>query len=393
MQDTMKFTAHPLWLVGFRPFFSLACLAGMLLPILWALLFSGVLPAPALPFTPAQWHAHEMFFGFGWAVLGGFLLTSTKNWVKIRGYHGTALVALVAAWLLERAGMWLAGDLPPLLFRLSNNLFLGGIVAMLLWTLLRHRGNDSYRTDNVFFLLVLPLFLLAKNLLLSSHGEYAEAGESITIGLFRMAFLLMFERTLTQFMKGVFQADILRWPPLDSAIKLLALAFVAESLLPRPLAAVLAGTLAVLLLIRFVFWKPHLALRRIDIGIMYLGYLALTAQLAVESLAMLAPVAWVGSVSIHLFTFGVMGMIIPAMIIRIANGHTGRKVVFDTRDKAVLWIMIAAFVVRIVLPQLFPALYLRWIEIAATCWFAGFALLAWRYIPYLLSPRVDGKEH
>ncbi|MDA0191308.1 MAG: NnrS family protein, partial [Proteobacteria bacterium] len=175
----------------------------MLLPILWALLFSGVLPAPALPFTPAQWHAHEMFFGFGWAVLGGFLLTSTKNWVKIRGYHGTALVALVAAWLLERTGMWLAGDLPPLLFRLSNNLFLGGIVAMLLWTLLRHRGNDSYRTDNVFFLLVLPLFLLAKNLLLSSHGEYAEAGESITIGLFRMAFLLMFERTLTQFMKGV----------------------------------------------------------------------------------------------------------------------------------------------------------------------------------------------
>jgi uncharacterized protein involved in response to NO len=29
-----------------------------------------------------------MFFGFGWAVLGGFLLTASKNWVKIRGYHG-----------------------------------------------------------------------------------------------------------------------------------------------------------------------------------------------------------------------------------------------------------------------------------------------------------------
>ncbi len=389
----MKFSAHPLWLVGFRPFFSLACLAGMLLPILWALMFSGVLAPPAAPFTMTQWHAHEMFFGFGWAVLGGFLLTSTKNWVKIRGYHGNALIVLVAAWLLERAGMWFAGDLPPLLFRVSNNLFLGTIVALLLLTLLRHRADDSYRSDNVFFLFVLPAFLVAKNLLLSGDGELVEVGESMAVGLFRMAFLVMFERTLTQFMKGVFQVDILRNPLLDRAIKLLALAFVFEALLPRALAAGIALTLALLLLVRFAFWKPQLALRRIDIGIMYLGYLALVAQLLIEFLGVAAPVEWVGSVSIHVFTFGVMGLVIPAMLIRISNGHTGRKVVFDARDKLALWIMIAAFVLRVVMPQLFPAAYLRWIEISATCWFACFALLAWRYIPYLLQARVDGKEH
>ena len=44
-----------------------------------------------------------MFFGFGWAVLGGFLLTATRNWVKIRGYHGLALIYLVIVWLAERA--------------------------------------------------------------------------------------------------------------------------------------------------------------------------------------------------------------------------------------------------------------------------------------------------
>lgn len=387
----MKLSAHPLWLVGFRPFFSLACLSGALLPILWALIFSGAVTPPAMPFSATQWHAHEMFFGFGWAVLGGFLLTSTKNWVKVRGYHGNALILLVAAWLLERAGMWFAGELPPLLFRLSSNLFLGGIVAMLLWTLLRHRADDSYRADNGFFLLVLPAFLIAKNLLLST--DHFALGMSMTNGLFRMAFLVMFERTLTQFMKGVFQADILRHPLLDRSIKLLALAFVFEALLPRGLAAGIALALALLLLVRFAFWKPLLAMRRIDIGIMYLGYLALVAQLLIEFAGVVAPVAWVGSLSIHVFTFGVMGTIIPAMLIRISNGHTGRKVVFDARDKLALWIMIAAFVLRVVMPQLFPALYPRWIEIAATCWFACFALLAWRYIPYLMQPRVDGKEH
>ena len=105
----MTVSKHPLWLVGFRPFFTLACLSGLSLPILWALIFSGTVPAPTTSFSPFQWHAHEMFFGFGWAVLGGFLLTASKNWVNIRGYHGSALIFLVCAWLIERVGMWFEG--------------------------------------------------------------------------------------------------------------------------------------------------------------------------------------------------------------------------------------------------------------------------------------------
>ena len=109
----MLVSTHPFWLVGFRPFFTLACLAGIVLPVAWALVFSGVIEAPAASFTSVQWHAHEMFFGFGWAVLGGFLLTSTKNWVNIRGYHGPALMLLATAWIIERIGMALLFLGPP----------------------------------------------------------------------------------------------------------------------------------------------------------------------------------------------------------------------------------------------------------------------------------------
>ena len=45
--QTVLSPTHPLWLVGFRPFFALACLAGLSLPIAWILIFKGVLPAPA----------------------------------------------------------------------------------------------------------------------------------------------------------------------------------------------------------------------------------------------------------------------------------------------------------------------------------------------------------
>ena len=387
----MKLASHPLWLVGFRPFFALVCLAGLSLPVVWALMFSGKLPAPAASFSSLQWHAHEMFYGFGWALLGGFLLTSTKNWLRIRGWHGGALMYLAAAWLFDRIGMGFGGEWPPLLFALSNRLFMWSIVAMLLWSLLRHRDTDAFRADNLYFVAMLPLFPVAKALLLGA--DTFAAGWGMTLALFRLAFLLMFERTLTQFMKGVFQVDVLRDPRLDNAIKGLALVLVFVPFLPAPVAALGELLLAGLLIARFAGWHPRLAFSRLDIGVSYAGYLALVAQLLLDALAVVAPIAWVGTVSVHVFTFGVMGLVSPAMLIRISNGHTGRPVQFGRADKAALHAMMLGFVLRIVGPQLVPTAYLHWIWGAAACWFVAFGILAWRYIPFLLAPRADGKEH
>ena len=382
---------HPLWLVGFRPFFALACLAGLSLPVAWILIFKGVLPAPSQDFSPIQWHAHEMFFGFGWAVLGGFLLTASKNWVGVRGYHGGTLMFLAAAWIFERIGMSFGSNWPTALFLLSNNLFLFAIVALLLATLIVHRDKDSYRRDNILFLFVLPLFWIAKTLLLAP--EQFNIGWSMTLGLFRVAFLIMLERTQSQFMRSAFKVEILRRPVLDAAIKAIAVVLVFGALLPPELSHNLELALAALLLGRLAFWYPHKAFSRLDIGIMYLGYLAIAGQLLIDALPPPGGLGWVGTVSVHVFTFGTMGLIIPAMMIRIANGHTGRKVVFGRLEKTVLWIMIAAFFLRLVGPQFSPGAYLRWLDLAATCWFVAFGLLAWRFIPQLLRPRVDGREH
>ena len=382
---------HPLWLVGFRPFFALACLAGLSLPVVWILIFRGVLPAPAQRFSPVQWHAHEMFFGFGWAVLGGFLLTASKNWVGVRGYHGGTLMFLAAAWIFERIGMSFGASWPAPLFLLSNNLFLFSVVVLLLATLIRHRGSDSYRRDNIFFLIILPLFWIAKTLLL--QPEHFHPGWSMTLGLFRVAFLVMLERTLSQFMRSAFSVEILRLPALDTAIKALAALLVFGALLPAPLPAGLELLLAFLLLVRLAFWHPFKGFTRLDIGIMFLGYLAIVAQLLIAALPPPGTLGWVGTVSVHVFTFGAMGLVIPAMMIRIANGHTGRKVIFGRFEKAVLWIMIAALLLRLVGPQFAPAAYLRWLELAAACWFVAFGLLAWRFIPQLAQARIDGREH
>lgn len=386
----MSYSAAPLWLVGFRPFFALACLAGLSLPTAWVLILAGVLPPPAAPYGPVQWHAHEMFYGFGWAVLGGFLLTASKNWVNVRGYHGPTLMLLAGAWILERLALALGGTWPPVLFFVASNVFLGALVVLLAATLIRHRATDSYR-DNGFFLLILPLFLLAKNLLLDP--DHFASGWSLTLALFRVAFLIMLERTLTPFMQGAFQVRLLRWPPLDRAIKGLAALLLLDRILPPGVSGLLALALALLLSGRLLLWKPWVALGRLEIGVMYGGYLALVVQLVLQALAAFGHPVGIGSVAVHVFTLGAMGLVIPAMIVRIAKGHTGRKVVFDGGDRAVLWIMVGAFAARVVLPQLAPAAYLPALHLAATCWLVAFATLAWRYIPFLLAPRVDGREH
>jgi uncharacterized protein involved in response to NO len=215
----------------------------------------------------------------------------------------------------------------------------------------------------------------------------------MTLGLFRVAFLVMLERTLTQFMRSAFQVEILRRPALDLAIKLLAVILVFTALLPGTLAKGLELLLALLLLGRLAFWHPLKAFTRLDIGIMYIGYLAIVGQLLIDALPPPGSTGWVGTVSVHLFTFGAMGLVIPAMIVRIANGHTGRKVVFTRYDKAVLWIMILALSLRLVGPQFAPGAYLRWLDLAATCWLLAFGLLGGRYIPRLFQARIDGKEH
>ncbi len=378
-----KWTGHPLWLVGFRPFFPLAALAAALLPLVWMAVFTGKLPPPpALPMT--TWHAHEMFYGFGLAVLGGFLLTATKNWVSVRGHHGRALQVLVAAWLLERVAVWCSLGSP--LFLLAGQLFLVTLIALLTWTLIRHRATDSYK-DNFLFLLVLPLFLVAKALLLGPTTF--ELGRDLTIGLFRMAFVVMLERTLPPFMKGAFQLTLPRVFAVDTAIKALALGLIFGPWLPGALRSGLSVSLAVLLVARFGYWSAHRTLPRLEIAVMYLGGLALAAQLVIDSL----PIKWVGALSVHLFTFGTMGLIIPAMMTRIAKGHTGRPVVFDRVDQAALGLMLIAFFTRVVLPQLFPAQYFTLLWVAASCWSACFFLITARITPLVLQPRIDGKEH
>lgn len=387
-----KIENHPVWLVGFRPFFIFAFLAGAFLPILWILGFTGLLDLSGSGLSSVQWHAHEMFFGFGWAVLGGFLLTASKNWLKIRGLHGKLLMLAVLLWIAERFLIfngW-AREWPLWLQVPAQNasvVFIGTYVS---YCLLRYRKQDTF-PDNYFFLLALPLFVFSKQLLLMP--EHYFAGWTMTLGLFRLAFAVMFERTIPQFMKNSQDVILLRNPWLDLLTKFLVLLSIFVSFLPSILAVVVVSLAATLLLVRFFLWHPIKGFQKFEIGIMYVGYFALAIHLYFEAFRIYGTYTTIGSLSVHVFSFLCMGIVISGMLIRISQGHTGRPLVFTKSDRLAFGCMFIAAFARLVLTQFAPSHYTVWITISGIGWFLCFTLIGIRLTPFLLKTRTDGKVH
>lgn len=379
-----------LWLAGFRPFFLLAFISGAVYPVLWGLIFSGhlSLPAEAVPFV--QWHAHEMLFGFGWAVLGGFLLTASKNWVKIRGIHGLPLALLAAAWLLERAAVLYAGNFSYIPRLILLNTFLLSCSTYILYSLIRYHKQDTFR-DNYFFMIALPLFIAAKNLLL--HPEFYAAGVAVSVGLFRLAFTVMLERTTPQFMKNAMNVQLPRHSLLDASVKFLALASVFSKFMPVAVGTAVLALTGITMGFRLVTWSPLRGMRNFGIAIMYVGHLGLVLHFICEAVSFSGLHAGVGTLSTHVFTLLTMGLIIPGMLIRISQGHTGRKLAFTVSDRIGFLFMALAAFARLVLTQVWPEHYSFWISAAAVGWSLCFVIIGLRLAPFLCQPRVDGRDH
>ncbi|MGV8933342.1 MAG: NnrS family protein [Gallionellaceae bacterium] len=385
--DTLHFFRHALWMAGFRPLFALGLISGAVLPLLWYFMFNNQF-ALNTNVTSLQWHVHEMFFGFGWAVLGGFLLTATKNWAGVRGFHGVMLVTVSVLWLLDRWAFWLPQDTPTIILLLMHNAFLLVIVPMILWTLLTNLQKVA--PDNWYFILGLPIFIVSKNLILTD--QYFELGWTMSLGLFRLAVALMLERTLVAFMQATYQIKIPQYKKLDALIRLGIFIAVFEAALPLTLSIVVLALTATLLLLRFAMWSPLKGLSRFDTGVSYLAYLALVASMYLECLRLAGMLHVVGDVATHAFTMLSMGLVMAAMLIRIAQGHTARNIVFTFSDRLALWVAGLTGLVRLVLPQAWPEYYVQFVMISALGWVVCFTLLGWRLIPFLLQPRLDGKE-
>src|SRR5215831_8590406 len=97
---------------GFRPFFLLGALwAALAIPV-WLMVFAGEYQLPTR-FSPIVWHVHEMIFGYGAAVVAGFLLTAIPNWTGRMPLQDGPLAVLLALWIVGRLAVLVSARLDP----------------------------------------------------------------------------------------------------------------------------------------------------------------------------------------------------------------------------------------------------------------------------------------
>jgi uncharacterized protein involved in response to NO len=376
-----------LFALGFRPFYLGAALFGAVAVGLWAAMFAGGwAAAPVLP--PLLWHAHEMVFGFGAAVVTGFLFTAGRAWTGQPTPVGAPLAWLWALWIGARVAMW-TGPLP---LALGLDAAFLPLVALAFMRALRRAGNRRN------YPLALALWLLALANLVSlvclAFGNAAGALRACSMGvaLVTLFVIVIGGRVIPMFTTNAIPGFRLTPQPAGHnwVIPLSALALVTLAAgLPGWWSAVPCLAAAAVLLSRVAGWRSYAVGKRPLLWSLHLAYAWLPLAFLLQACAALG---WVTpGVATHAFTVGVIGGAIMAMITRTALGHTGRMLAAGRAETAAYGLLALAAALRVLGPLVWPAGYLHWVAGAAVCWVAGFLVYVAVYAPRLSRPRVDGK--
>ncbi|WP_027620458.1 NnrS family protein [Pseudomonas sp. Pse1] len=380
----------PLLRLAFRPFFLAGCLLALLAIPLWLAAFSGSIS----DWQPAGgwlgWHRHELLFGFGLAIIAGFLLTAVQTWTGRPGLSGRPLAALALVWLLARVA-WLVNAPWALLavLELAFPLAVAALMGISLWQVRQKR--------NYPIVVVLLLLALADGLSLYglSAGHEGWQRQGVLSGIWLVAAMmgLIGGRVIPFFtQRGLGRVDAVSpWPWLDWLLligsPLVAFLYAAgPALIPNLWVGLLFAVLGVGHLIRLLRWQDRALWRVPLLWSLHLAY----AWLAVACLGMALwhfGVAINPSLAVHALTIGAMGGLVLAMIARVTLGHTGRPLQPPAGMSLAFILLNLACLSRVglILWLPMPALWL-----AGVCWALAFALYAWRYGPMLLRTRVDG---
>jgi uncharacterized protein involved in response to NO len=146
---------------------------------------------------------------------------------------------------------------------------------------------------------------------------------------------------------------------------------------------------AALQLLRLSGWFEKRVVRMPVLWVLHAGYAWLSLGALLYGLSLLGLFSPSGA--LHALTVGVVGVFTLGMMARVSRGHTGRPISVSTSTAVSFVLMNAAALVRVFGPAVWPERYVLWVDVSAGLWVLAFSLFAYRYVPLLLRPRVDGR--
>lgn len=377
--------------LGFRPFFLGASVFAVVSIASWMLVYFSYATISIPNITPSQWHAHEMLYGYGMAVVAGFLLTAVKNWTGIPTLSGKSLMLLFSLWCLARILFLLGSALLPWV-AITDLLF--GLVLIIAISMPIIKAKQWQQLAVISKVILLwsgnITFYLGCFGVFSNGMLYAINGAVL---LFISLILVLGRRVIPFFIeRGTdTKVQLKQYKWLDISILLAFIALFLNTIFIQIaiLTTISAWALFMLNGYRLFNWHitgiwrvPLLWSLYVSAWLINLGFLFYGLQVRFGNLSIL---------TLHIFTIGGIGLMTLSMMSRVALGHTGRDI-----RKPSHWIGIAftgvivSVLFRAIMPILFSQQYMSWVLIGSIFWILSFVIFVMIYLPILLKPRTDG---
>lgn len=328
MANGKTYTGPAILSAGFRPFFLLASGFATLAVAVWLAIWKGFITLSSV-FSPVDWHVHEMIFGYGAAVVAGFLFTAVPNWTGRLPTRGMPLAGLALVWLAGRLAS--AGLLPlgPVGVLGVDQAFLLLVGAMIAREIVAGR---NWR--NLKVLVPVTLFWAAN---IAYHVEAMTTGSASSghrIGIAILIFLIMLigGRIIPSFTRNwLVKQGVTRLPvPFDRfdgfaiLTAVIALAFWVLQI-EGPIATILLGFAGFVQLARLSRWRGERTLRSPLLFMLHVAYGFIPVGFLSAALSAAGGVS--AAATLHLFGAGAVGAMTVAVMVRATLGHTGRDLI------------------------------------------------------------------
>lgn len=396
--DALRVRVAALLLCGFRPFFLLTAITGVLAVAAWGGFLGGTLALPAVAGGPVVWHAHEMLFGFTLASLIGFVVTAIPEFTGTAAVSRRPLVALLVLWLGGRLAFAASATSGAALLAAVLD---AGVLVLLVAIVAPRLWRDPERRHLSFLWGLLALLGLTAGF----HADVLTGHHPMrwllaTVGVLMILIIVAMSRISMRIVNGALEeagvtaVEYLARPPRRNlAIFCIALYTAAEFVAPQHAVSgwiALAAAAGVFNLTND--WHVGRAMLQRWVLMLYAVYWLMALGYAVIGAAILAE-AGPGATSAgrHLLMIGALGLAVFAVMNIAGRIHAGFAL--DTRRwvPAAAALLVAATLLRAATawPGA-PAQPL--IAAAMLCWIIAFGLYAAHLWPLLTRPRTDGQS-
>jgi uncharacterized protein involved in response to NO len=375
---------------AFRPFFLGAGLWAIVVLFVRAteLLGYGV---SALAFADLnRWHAHELLFGYGAAVVAGFALTAIPNWTGRLPVAGTALAILAGLWFIGRMAA-LTPSLPGPVHFAVDAAFLPTLAALAAREIVAAKNHRNIPVAGLIALLALGNIVFH----LEDAGVIPAASYGTRVGLAALVLLmgLIGGRIVPSFTNNwLARENRQRAATTNPTTERLAHAATAAAFalwVALPYEAVTGAALtvaAVVQAVRLAGWRGWATVREPLVLVLHIGYAWIPIGLA----SLGGAIVWnPGAISagMHALTVGAVGTMTLAVMTRATLGHSGRALHAGSGTAAIYAAITASALAR-VMAVFVPAAAGVLLPLASLLWISSFALFVAIFGPMHLRPRI-----